>query len=106
MARRIFMSLMILIRFIKRKFNANDSFMLIQDNVLPHISNYTMKFFEANIIPVISWSSTSPGLNPIENIWYIIDDRLKTIRPRNLKELQSMPQQIRDNITQETCKIN
>ena len=98
MARRIFMSLMTLIRCIKRRFNANDSFMLMQENGLPDTSKYGMKFFKANGIPVMSWPSTSPDLNPIENICDIIDDRLKTMRSRNLKELQSMIQQIWDRI--------
>ena len=83
-----------LIRFIKRRLNANDSFMLMQDNAPPHTCNYAMKFFKTVGIPVKSCPSTSPNLNPIENIWDIIDDRLKTMRSRNLQELQSMIQQI------------
>ena len=78
--------------------------MLMQNNAPPHTCHYAMKFFKANDILVISRPSTSPDLNSIENIWDIIDDRLKTMRPRNLKELQSMIQQIWDNITEETCK--
>ena len=93
-----------LIRFIKRRVNTNDSFMLIQDNAPPRTSNYRMKFFKANGIPVVSCPSTSPDLNPIENICDIIDDRLKTMQSRNLKALQSIIQQICDNITEETCK--
>ena len=53
---------------------------------------------------VMSWRCISPDLNPIENIWHIIDDRLKTMWPRNLKELQSMIEQIWDYITEETCQ--
>ena len=34
----------------------------------------------------------------------MIDDRLKTMWPRNLKELQSIIQQIWDNTTEKTCK--
>ena len=49
-------------RFIKRRFNANDSFMLMQDNAPPHTSNYEMKSFKANGIPVMSCPSTSPDL--------------------------------------------
>ena len=93
-----------LIRFIKRRLNANDSFMLMQDNAPSHTCNYAMKFFKANRHTSYVLSFTSPDLNPIENIWDIIDDRLKTMRPRNLKELQSMIEQIWDNITEETCK--
>ena len=66
-----------LIRFIKRRFNANNSFMLMQDNAPSHTSNYGMKFFKANGIPVVSCPSTWPDLNPIENIWDIINDWLK-----------------------------
>ena len=51
-----------LIHFIKRMFNANDSFMLTQHNALPHTCNYAMKFFKANGIPVMSCPSTSPDL--------------------------------------------
>ena len=79
--------------------------MLMQDNAPPHTCHYAMKFFKANDIPVMSCPSASSDLNPIENIWDIIDDRLKIIRPRNLKELQSMIQQIWDNITEETWLI-
>ena len=57
-----------LIRFIKRRFNANDSFMLMQDNTPAHTCNYATKFFKENGIPVMSCRSTSPDLNPIENI--------------------------------------
>ena len=71
----------------------------MQDNAPSHACNYAMKFFKANGIPVMSWPSTSPDLNPIQSICDIIDDRLKTMRSRNLRELQSMIQQIWDNIT-------
>ena len=64
-------------RFIKRRFNANNSFMLMQDNAPSHRCNYATKFFKANSIPVMSWPFTSLKLNPIENTWDIIEDRLK-----------------------------
>ena len=62
-----------LIHFIKRRFNDNDSFMLMQDNTPPHTCNYAIKFFKTNNIPVMSCRSTSSDLNPIENICDIID---------------------------------
>ena len=51
-----------LIRFIKRRFKANDSYMLMQNNSPSHTCNYAMKFFKANGIPVVSCRSTSPDL--------------------------------------------
>ena len=79
--------------------------MLMQDNAPAHTFNYAMKFFKTNGISVMSWSfHIARSFNPIENICDTIDDRLKTMRSRNLKELQSTIQQIWDNITEETCK--
>ena len=37
-----------LMRFIKRRFNDNDSFLLMQENAPPHTCNYAMKFSKAN----------------------------------------------------------
>ena len=41
-------------RFVNRRLNANDSFMLMQDSAPPHTSNYPMKFFKATGISVTS----------------------------------------------------
>ena len=59
-------------RFIKRRFNGNDSFMLMQDNAPPHTSNYGMKFFKANGIPVMYCRSTSPDLLIRSQIFVIL----------------------------------
>ena len=93
-----------LTRFIKKAFNSKTNFTLMQDNAPPHTSNYATKFFKTQRIPVMKWPPSSPDLNPIENIWDIIDDRLKAMRPKNLKELQLMIEQIWNSITPETCK--
>ena len=93
-----------LIHFIKRTFGAKDSFLLMQDNATPHTSKYAMNFFKKNKIPVMKWPPSSPDLNPIENLWNIIDDRLTKMRPKNLKELTSMIQQIWTNINRDTCR--
>ena len=81
-----------LVRFIKRRFNANDSFVLMQDNAPSHTSNYAMEFFKANSIPVMSWSSTSSDLNPIENIWDIIDDVAKKFKRTLVDDSTNMDQ--------------
>ena len=60
--------------------------MLMQDNAQPHTCNYATKFFKANGILVMSWpSTTSPDLNPIENICDIIDDLLKNNAAKKFK---------------------
>lgn len=89
-----------LTRFIKLTFNVNDKFLFMQDNAPPHTSNHATSFFKKNSIPVMKWAESSPDLNPIENIWAIIHDRLTEMRPKNLKELQLMIQQIYHDISE------
>lgn len=47
-----------------------------QDNAPCHRARLTAKWFEDNDITVIPWPPTSPDLNPIENVWSKIDQKL------------------------------
>lgn len=51
-----------------------------QDNAPCHVSKRTMAFFENSEIQVLSWPPSSPDMNPIENLWAIIKNK---IRARN-----------------------
>ena len=93
-----------LIRYIKQTFGVNDRFLFMQDNAPAHTSKYAMNFFKKNKIPVMKWPASSLDLNVIENMWNIIDEPLKNMRSKNLKDLQSMIQQIWTNIDHDTCK--
>ena len=49
----------------------------MQDNAPCHSEKSTIKFLkDKNIVILSSWQLQSPDINPIENVWKIIKDRI------------------------------
>ena len=60
---------------------------LQQDNDPKHTSRVAKEFITENRICVIDWPSNSPDLNPIENMWQIIKNKVEKRMPQNVNEL-------------------
>jgi hypothetical protein len=81
-------------------------FKFADDNAPPHRSHKAQKAFERFNIQRVWWPASSPDLNPIENLWAAIKDRLARYQrlPRNFGELRSRIEEIWRQITPEECQ--
>jgi len=58
-----------------------------QDNDPKHTAIVVKHWMEDEEVPLMEWPAQSPDLNPIENLWSILDQRLKNRKPSNKEEL-------------------
>lgn len=82
----------------------NNYFVYQQDNAPCHKSRATMKWFEDNEVPLLTWPSRSPDLNPIENLWRYMGMKLRPCKPKNRNELREALSTIWNDITVEQCQ--
>ena len=64
-----------------------ENYIFQQDNDPKHTANINKAFIVDNQIPTFDWPAQSPDLNPIENVWSILDQKCKDRRPNNEDEL-------------------
>ena len=57
----------------------NGRMRLMHDGAPSHTARATRALLQANRINALPWPSLSPDLNPIENIWDVIDQRLGAV---------------------------
>ena len=65
----------------------NQPAVFMQYNASCHTAKFVKTFLSEEDITVMEWPAQSPGINPIENFWKLINERAKEKNPRNVEKL-------------------
>ncbi len=66
---------------------ADDDYIFQHDNAPIHTAGLVQRYLSRCGVTVMKWPPQSPDLNPIENLWFILDHILKERSPSNDDEL-------------------
>ncbi len=73
------------------------------DNDPKHTAKATKEWLKKKHIKVLEWSSQSPDLHPIENLWRELKVRVAKPQPRNLNDLERICKEECNKIPPEMC---
>ena len=92
----------------RKLFSLKKEMRFVQDEAPDHTSKATQTWCQKdlpNFIAKDGWPANSPDLNPIKNIWSIIDETTyKEPAPKTMKELKSRLRFAWKNVTLDTLK--
>ena len=60
----------------------------MQDSAPCHRAKIVTQFLKSKKIQILHWSGNSPDLNPIENLWTVLKDKVSERQPTNAKMLE------------------
>jgi len=64
-------------------------FIFQQDNDSKHTARLMAKWMDENDVRLLKWPAQSPDLNPIEHLWYLLDQELGDRRFKTKDELKA-----------------
>ena len=83
----------------------NQPAVFMQDNAPCHTAKSVKTFLSEEDVTVMEWPAQSPDMNPIENVWKLLNERAKEKNPRNVEELWTNLKGEWEKISVDECKI-
>ena len=76
----------------------------MHDNAPCHTAKLVKDYLQQESIEVMKWPAQSPDLNPIENLWKIIGEKVRERTPTTVDDLWAKIEEEWKRITPELCK--
>ena len=84
----------------------NQPAVFMQDNTPCYTAKSVKTFLSEEDVTAMEWPAQSPGMNPIENIWKLLNERAKEKNSRNIKELWTNLKGEWEKIPIDECKTS
>ncbi len=85
------------------KLYGDADFVFQQDLAPAHTAKGTKSWFNDHGVTVLDWPANSPDLNPIENLWGIVNRKMRDTRPNNADELKATVKETWASIPPQQC---
>ena len=82
----------------------NQPAVFMQDNAPYHATKSVKTFLSEDDVTVMGWPAQSPDMNPIENVWKLLNERTKQKNQRNIEELWTNLKGEWEKISVDECK--